>query len=124
MCNQIHIGLLLQQITCTTNRKEDFKCKQLNQKQHKCKQKLLEIQMSNYIIYIDNYTIFGGDYMQFNENLRKIRKKNGITQEQLAEKLNVSRQAVTKWESGKSLPNINSFKEIASIFDVTMEELL
>ena len=35
--------------------------------------------------------------MPFNENLREIRKKNGITQEQLAEKLNVSRQAVTKW---------------------------
>ena len=62
--------------------------------------------------------------MPFNENLREIRKKNGITQEQLAEKLNVSRQAVTKWESGKSLPSIHNLKEMAIIFKVTTNELL
>lgn len=62
--------------------------------------------------------------MPFNENLREIRKKNGITQEQLAEKLNVSRQAVTKWESGKSLPSIHNLKEMAIIFKVTTDELL
>ena len=60
----------------------------------------------------------------FRQRLREIRKKNGITQEQLAEKLNVSRQAVTKWESGKSLPSIHNLKEMAIIFKVTTDELL
>lgn len=44
--------------------------------------------------------------MKFNENLKYLRKKEGITQEELAERLNVSRQSVTKWESGQSLPDI------------------
>jgi len=50
--------------------------------------------------------------MKFNENLKYLRKEAKLTQEQLAEKLNVSRQAVTKWESGQSLPDIQNLKEI------------
>ena len=50
--------------------------------------------------------------MKFNENLKYLRKEAKLTQEQLAEKLNVSRQAVTKWESGQSLPDIQNLKEM------------
>ena len=62
--------------------------------------------------------------MKFNENLKYLRKKEGLTQEQLAEKLNVSRQAVTKWESGQALPDIVNLKEIAVLFGATTDELL
>ncbi|HCC04388.1 MAG TPA: transcriptional regulator, partial [Clostridiales bacterium] len=51
--------------------------------------------------------------MKFNENLKYLRKQAGLTQEQLAEKLNVSRQAITKWESGQSFPDIENLKEIS-----------
>lgn len=62
--------------------------------------------------------------MKFNENLKYLRKRERITQEQLAEKLNVSRQAVTKWESGQSLPDIENLKEIAYIFSVSIDSLV
>ena len=62
--------------------------------------------------------------MKFNENLKYLRKEAKLTQEQLAEKLNVSRQAVTKWESGQSLPDIQNLKEIADMFEVTMDALV
>ena len=48
--------------------------------------------------------------MKFNENLKYLRKQAGLTQEQLAEKLSVSRQAITKWESGESLPAVENLK--------------
>ena len=62
--------------------------------------------------------------MKFNENLKYLRKEANLTQEQLAEKLNVSRQAVTKWESGQSLPDIQNLKEMADMFGVTMDALV
>ena len=62
--------------------------------------------------------------MKFNENLKYLRKEAKLTQEQLAEKLNVSRQAVTKWESGQSLPDIQNLKEMADMFGVTMDALV
>lgn len=62
--------------------------------------------------------------MKFNENLKTLRKEAGLTQEELAEKLNVSRQAVTKWESGQAMPDIVNLKEIAYLFSVTTDSLL
>lgn len=62
--------------------------------------------------------------MKFNENLKYLRKKEKLTQEQLAEKLNVSRQAVTKWESGQALPDISNLKDISILFGITMDELV
>lgn len=62
--------------------------------------------------------------MKFNENLKYLRKKEGLTQEDLAEKLNVSRQSVTKWESGQSLPDIEKVKEIAYMFSVSVDTLI
>lgn len=62
--------------------------------------------------------------MEFNEKLQELRKKRGLTQEELAESLYVSRAAISKWESGRGYPNIDSLKMIASFFDLTVDELL
>ena len=62
--------------------------------------------------------------MEFNEKLQELRKRKGLTQEELAEYLFVSRTAVSKWESGRGYPNIDSLKLIAKFFDVTIDELL
>lgn len=62
--------------------------------------------------------------MEFNEKLQQLRKQNNLTQEQLAEQLYVSRSAISKWESGKGYPNIESLKCIAKLFSVSIDELL
>ncbi len=62
--------------------------------------------------------------MEFNEKLQELRKSKGLTQEELAEKLYVSRTAVSKWESGRGYPNIDSLKEISAFFSVSIDELL
>ena len=62
--------------------------------------------------------------MEFNEKLQELRKQKGITQEELAESLYVSRTAISKWESGRGYPNIDSLKIIARFFGVTIDELL
>lgn len=62
--------------------------------------------------------------MKFNENLKYLRKRENLTQEELAERLNVSRQTITKWESGNSLPDIKKIKEIAYIFSVSVDSLI
>lgn len=62
--------------------------------------------------------------MEFNEKLQELRKNKGLTQEELAEKLYVSRTAVSKWESGRGYPNIESLKEISKFFSVSIDELL
>lgn len=62
--------------------------------------------------------------MEFNEKLQELRKQKGMTQEELAEVLFVSRTAVSKWESGRGYPNIESLKLISTFFSVTIDELL
>jgi len=62
--------------------------------------------------------------MEFNEKLQELRKQGGLTQEELASKLYVSRAAISKWESGRGYPNIDSLKAIAALFSVTLDELL
>lgn len=62
--------------------------------------------------------------MEFNEKLQKLRKAENLTQEELAEKLFVSRTAVSKWESGRGYPSIDSLKALAKYFHVTIDELI
>ena len=62
--------------------------------------------------------------MVFGEKLKRLRIDNEYSQEQLAELLNVSRQAVTKWETGKGTPDIGNIKAIAELFDVTIDSLV
>lgn len=62
--------------------------------------------------------------MEFNEKLQELRKNKGMTQEKLAESLYVSRTAISKWESGRGYPNIESLKDISKFFDVSIDDLL
>lgn len=62
--------------------------------------------------------------MEFYEKLQALRKTKGITQEELAEALYVSRTAISKWESGRGFPNIESLKAISKYFSVTVDTLL
>ena len=62
--------------------------------------------------------------MEFHEKLQELRKNRGITQEELAEALYVSRTAISKWESGRGYPSIDSLKEISNYYSVTIDDLL
>ena len=62
--------------------------------------------------------------MEFHEKLQELRKARGLTQEELAEALYVSRAAVSKWESGRGYPGIDSLKAISKYFSITIDELL
>ena len=58
------------------------------------------------------------------ENIIFLRKRNGLTQEALSEKINVSRQTVAKWERGESEPDCSSLMRLSSLFDVTIDALV
>ncbi len=62
--------------------------------------------------------------MDFHKKLQELRKNKGLTQEELAEALFVSRTAISKWESGRGYPSIDSLKEISKYFSVSIDELL
>ena len=62
--------------------------------------------------------------MEFNEKLQSLRKSKGLTQEELADILYVSRTAISKWESGRGYPSIDSLKDISKFFSVSIDDLL
>ncbi len=62
--------------------------------------------------------------MEFNKKLQDIRKRHKLTQEQLSQKLNISRTAVSKWESGRGFPNIEALKNISKFFNIPIDQLL
>ena len=62
--------------------------------------------------------------MKFGENLKIIRKNNKMSQEQLAEKVNVSRQSVSKWETGEAYPEMNNILELCKIFNCKINDLI
>lgn len=62
--------------------------------------------------------------MELNEKLQELRKGKGMTQEELAQALYVSRTAVSKWESGRGLPSIDSLRQLSAFFGVSIDELL
>ncbi|WP_343249859.1 helix-turn-helix transcriptional regulator [Diplocloster hominis] len=62
--------------------------------------------------------------MEFHEKLQELRKQKGLTQEELSAALFVSRTAISKWESGRGYPSIDSLKSISEFFSITIDELL
>lgn len=62
--------------------------------------------------------------MEFAKKLITLRKSRELTQEQLAEQLNVSRQSISKWESGQVIPEVEKIVELSKVFDVTVDYLL
>lgn len=62
--------------------------------------------------------------MSFGENLKKLRKEHNLSQEALAEKLDVSRQAVSKWESDAGFPEVDKLILIAKIFNASLDKML
>lgn len=76
-----------------------------------------------YIITVEN----GDDYMntyEFGKFLSQLRKEKGLTQVQLAEQLNVTDKAISRWETGKNYPDIEMFESLSNILDVSISELL
>lgn len=62
--------------------------------------------------------------MQFSQKLLELRKKRGFSQEDLAEKLNVSRQAISRWEMGSAMPDSPNLLKISDLFGVSIDSLL
>ena len=62
--------------------------------------------------------------MELSEKIQKLRKERGLTQEQLADMLFVSRTAVSKWETGRGTPSIESLQMISKIFEITLDDLI
>lgn len=63
-------------------------------------------------------------FMEFNEKLQELRKQKKLTQEELAARLFISRTAISKWESGRGYPSIESLKAISEFFSISVDELL
>lgn len=77
------------------------------------------------ILHIELITLMGGAlYMRLAEQIRKYRKSSGLTQESLAEKLNTTRQSVSKWEQGSLEPNIQMLNNLAELFGVSLDNLV
>lgn len=62
--------------------------------------------------------------MDFSEKLRKLRREKGLSQEKLAELLNISRQSISKWESGQTYPEVEKLIKLSDLFEITMDELV
>lgn len=62
--------------------------------------------------------------MTFGEKLKEARKESGLSQEQLSEKMSVSRSAIAKWETNKGMPDVNNLKVIAQLLNVSVDDLL
>ena len=65
----------------------------------------------------------GGVIMKFSEKLLSLRKQKGLSQEDLADKLNVTRQTVSKWELDQTVPDMNKLVEISKLFEISLDEL-
>lgn len=64
------------------------------------------------------------DFVKVGARIAECRKKNGLSQEELAERLYVTRQAISKWENGTSVPSIDTLCEISRMFKISFEEIL
>jgi transcriptional regulator with XRE-family HTH domain len=73
---------------------------------------------------INNHEERRGYIMKFREKINQIRKDKGLSQEELAEKLDVSRQAVAKWEAGLSYPDVDNLIALSSLFQISIDSML
>lgn len=62
--------------------------------------------------------------MNFSENLIKLRRKKGLSQEELGNELNVARQTISKWELGETTPDMNKLIELSNLFEISIDELV
>ena len=62
--------------------------------------------------------------LKFNEKLIKLRKASGLSQEELGDKLNVSRQTISKWELGETTPEMDKLEELSNLFEISIDELV
>ena len=76
------------------------------------------------ICYHKSKVIKGGDPMETKDMIRELRTKHGLSQEELAEKVFVTRQAVSRWENGETIPNTETLKLLSKLFDVSINTLL
>ena len=76
------------------------------------------------ICYNKSKVIKGGDRMETKDIIRELRTKHGLSQEELAEKVFVTRQAVSRWENGETVPNTETLKLLSKLFDVSINTLL
>lgn len=60
---------------------------------------------------------------ELNDKLKKLRQERGYSQQQLADKLNISRQAISKWENGKAIPDIENLQLLCEIYDVSFDTM-
>ena len=70
------------------------------------------------------FSLYGGENMNIADRLKELRKKAGYSQEQLAEMLNISRQAVSKWESAQGNPDIENLIKLTEIYNVSADYIL
>lgn len=75
-------------------------------------------------LIIDMLLFMIGGCMQFSEKIIKLRKEKGLSQEELGNIINVSRQAISKWETGQAKPEIDKVKELSNAFDLSIDYLL
>lgn len=68
--------------------------------------------------------MYGGGYMETKDILLELRRKKGLSQEELAAKLFVTRQAVSRWETGETIPNIETLKLLSKLFNASINTLL
>lgn len=78
----------------------------------------------NSIYYTIKKSVLGNDYMEIGKKITDLRKNNKLSQEDLAEKLGVTRQTISKWELGQTYPSINQAKELSKIFNISLDELV
>lgn len=78
----------------------------------------------NSIYYTIKKSVLGNDYMEIGKKITDLRKNNKLSQEDLAEKLGVTKQTISKWELGQTYPSINQAKELSKIFNISLDELV
>lgn len=78
----------------------------------------------NSIYYTIKKSVLGNDNMEIGKKITDLRKNNKLSQEDLAEKLGVTKQTISKWELGQTYPSINQAKELSKIFNISLDELV